>query len=426
MSQTNGHGGYWQRRKVSRRALLGAAGGATIGAAGIALAACGDGGGSAAGATATAPSDQPAVIGPVDQQKQRRLRTGLTAWDPTKTFDGYTLFAPFQSTTAYLVDMMGELVHTWELSDAPMERNVFTVSLLENGNLFAAIFQSAGDAPPFVFKGGLLQEVDWDGNVVWQVDDPDQHHDALVLPNGNLLVLRAEPLPDGYAERVSGGLPPSQGDLMWTDWVAEITREGETVWEWHAWEHMEPEDYPVNATDGRDEWTHGNSIAPLTDGNVIISFRNINTVGIIDRATGAFTKFLGAPEIAQQHHATELPNGNILLFDNGSHRLNSSLNYSRVIEVDRTTKEIVWEYVDQSILNFFSPFVSGAQRLPNGNTLIAEGNFGRIFEVTAEGEVVWEFVNPNFVLNPVLGEINMLFRAWRHPTDAFLGAPNGL
>ena len=46
--------------------------------------------------------------------------------------------------------------------------------------------------------------------------------------------------------------------------------------------------------------------------------------------------------------------------------------------------------------SFFSPYISGARRLPNGNTLITEGNFGRIFQVTTEGEVVWEYINPYF------------------------------
>lgn len=413
----------WQRRKVSRRALLGGAAGAAVGGAGLVLAGCGDDTPSAVAATATPEASS--IIGPVDQQKQRRLRTGLTAWDPTKTYDGYTIFAPFQDTTAYAVDMMGEVVNSWTLSEAPAERQIFSVALLDTGNLFAWLYVPGADAPPFVFKGGVMMEVDWDGNVVWQVEDPDQHHDAQVLPNGNLLVLRAEPLPDGYAERVSGGLPAAFGDVMWTDWVAELTLDGETVWEWHVWEHLAPEDYPINGVDGRDEWTHANGIAPMADGNVLISFRNINTLGVIDRETGEFTKLLGAPPLAQQHHPSILPNGNILLFDNGAHRADSALTYSRVVEIDPVSLEFVWEYVDQSILNFFSPLVSSAQRLPNGNTLIAEGNFGRIFEVTMEGEVVWEFVSPYFTLNPILGEVNTIFRAWRHPTDAFLGAPDG-
>ncbi len=49
---------------------------------------------------------------------------------------------------------------------------------------------------------------------------------------------------------------------------------------------------------------------------------------------------------------------------------------------------------------FYSPRISNAQRLPNGNTLICEGDFGRLFEVTRDGELVWEYVNPYFGEGP--------------------------
>ena len=410
--------GTWRDRALSRRGLLKAAAGATVGGAALAVAACSDGDGGA-DATATVRSGNPAVVGPVEQQRQRRVGTGLTGYDPTKTFDGYTLFATLQGTKAYVVDMMGEVVNTWTLTTDPRERSVFSVQLLENGNLFAAMHQQEEDAPPFVFKGGVLMEVDWDGNVIWQFEDEDQHHDARVLPNGNLLILRAEVLPPELEARVSGGRPAGQDYGMWTDWVAEVTREGETVWEWHARDHMAPEEYPINAVDLRDEWTHGNGIAQLPNGDVLISFRNVNTVAIIDRDSGDFTWTMGAPELAQQHDPSFLENGNVLIFDNGGHRENSGLNYSRVIEVDPATSEIVWEYIDATILNFFSPFVSSAQRLPNGNTFISEGNYGRLFEVTIDGEIVWEYINPFFILNPILGDVNTVFRAWRYPTEAF-------
>ena len=67
-----------------------------------------------------------------------------------------------------------------------------------------------------------------------------------------------------------------------------------------------------------------------------------------------------------------------------------------MIEVNPRTSQIVWEYHDQSLFDFFSPYISGAQRLANGNTLICEGCDGRIFEVTADGQVVWEYVSPYF------------------------------
>ena len=84
-----------------------------------------------------------------------------------------------------------------------------------------------------------------------------------------------------------------------------------------------------------------------------------------------------------------LPNGNLLIFDNGTLR-----GYSRVIELNPLTEEIEWEYTAEPKEDFFAPYISGAQRLPNVNTLICEGNKSHLFEVTPEGEIVWDFVNP--------------------------------
>ena len=80
--------------------------------------------------------------------------------------------------------------------------------------------------------------------------------------------------------------------------------------------------------------------------------------------------------IAGQHAPTPLENGNILIFDNGVHRLDDPLPFSRVIEVNPATNEIGWTYQDRPVSNFFSPRMGNAQRLPNGNTLINEASFG--------------------------------------------------
>ena len=426
-----------RKLKLSRRGFLVAAGGAAVGSAGLALGACGDNEENGGAAIATVEGDNgPIVKGPVEQQRQRRTRLGLTGWDPSKTFDGLTLFSPSLGSGAYLLDMEGREVHSWEITDADGPAKVWYVDLLENGNLFVLIHEAQGDAPQFVFKGGTIKELAWDGSVVWQFDDPDVHHDARLLPNGNLLLLRAEPVPPDMAGQIQGGLEGTEGPSIWTDWVAEVTLEGETVWEWHAWEHMDPEVDVSNPQDTREEWTHGNSVDQLPNGDALVSFRNINTVVIVDRESGEVTWKLKEPisreadgdgegevlvpsSLGQQHHASVLPNGNILIFDNGSHRPDNSVPFSRVLEVDPETSEIAWRYQDFTLMNFVSPFISGAQRLPNGNTLITEGNFGRMFEVTTEGELVWEYISDKFVVNPFLGENNSIFRAYRYPEDAF-------
>ncbi|MFQ5828675.1 MAG: hypothetical protein ACE5JD_05910 [Candidatus Methylomirabilia bacterium] len=74
-------------------------------------------------------------------------------------------------------------------------------------------------------------------------------------------------------------------------------------------------------------------------------FRHTSTVGVIDHRTGEIIWKIGPPPLAQQHDCRPLPNGNALIFDNGVHRFDHPMTWSRVIEVDPKTKKIVWEYV---------------------------------------------------------------------------------
>jgi hypothetical protein len=352
----------------------------------------------------------------VDQQKIRRLRTGLIAHDPARAQAGYTLFAPmFGDGTVYLVDMDGAVAHTWRM---PYRPGLYGY-LLDNGHLFYS-GKVMADLERFEawprFKGGAVVEVDWRGRTVWEIRHPDHHHDARKLRNGNVLLLCLRALPADLAGRVRGGLAGTEAEgLIYADYLLEMTTRGEVVWEWRSWEHLDPETFPVTPQDRRAEWTHGNTVAETADGHVVVSFRNISTVVMIERATGKLVWTLGGPPLAQQHDPRPLANGNLLIFDNGTHRRDHPATFSRVLEVDPRTRGIVWEYTDPSLFEFFSPYISGAQRLANGNTLICEGCHGRLFEVTREGEVVWEYVSPHFAQEPgAPGLNNWVFRAFRY------------
>jgi len=130
--------------------------------------------------------------------------------------------------------------------------------------------------------------------------------------------------------------------------------------------------------------------------------------------------------------------GNILVFDNGgwagygapnpgapTGHHNALRDHSRIIEFDPITLEIVWRYtareakymVPQNSYKFYSPTISSMQRLPNGNTLITEGNEGRLLEVTPEHETVWEYISP-YIQETRLGiRRNMVYRAYRVPYE---------
>ena len=114
-----------------------------------------------------------------------------------------------------------------------------------------------------------------------------------------------------------------------------------------------------------------------------------------------------------------LPNGNILTFDNGAYRKDQVIPWSRVIEVDPAANEIVWESREEPDSSFFSAYISGARRLPNGNTLITEGNSGRMFQVTPDKKVVWEYINPYSPEGPDGTPRNDVFRITYYlPEDA--------
>lgn len=98
----------------------------------------------------------------------------------------------------------------------------------------------------------------------------------------------------------------------------------------------------------------------------------------------------GQEDLDGQHHPTLLQNGNVLIFDNGARR-----KCSRIIELNPVSMDIVWEYRSEALTNFYSKSRNSSQRLPNGNTLITESDNGRVFEITNEGEIVWEFYNPD-------------------------------
>jgi hypothetical protein len=348
-------------------------------------------------------------------------KTGVTILDTEKVYPGYVLFTPLLGDSSmgtegvvYLINVRGEVVHTWTKDNAPGEY----AQLLPNGHLmYAGQSEKDVDVPPG--GGGLLEELDWDGNVVWSYENDFMHHDFEPLPNGNVASLVYAKIPPSLAEQVQGGLPGTELEdgSMWSDSIIEIDRDGEIVWAWNAWEHLDPAVDAIHPDINRQEWTHANSLRhleanPITGSEAyLISFRQISLIALVDRESGDIIWKWGPGVLSHQHDARPLDNGNILVFDNGEDPRDTPTGHtmprSRVVEVDprQDGGTVVWEYEaggiapvppERSILmwRFFSPIISGAQRLPNGNTMITEGVTGRLFEVTAEGDIVWEYVSP--------------------------------
>ena len=341
--------------------------------------------------------------GPIDPITWRRVaKTGLTAHNPDKACQGYTLYAPLNVTNAvFLIDMDGEEVHRWDL-DCQVGNYGY---ILPNGNLFvnAKIEDDLWNWTPTysLFKGGALREYDWDGNIVWEHIDLHHHHDGRRLPHGGAIYISMEQMDPGLAAKVKGGGEPME--LMLADVVREVDAGGNLLWEWHAAEHLDTELDILPEGCNRWEWTHLNAAFFLDDERVMLSSRQLSRIFVVEKSTGKVLERFGPGPFVGQHDPHLLANGNILVFDNGSYRDKGagSIVHSRVLEFDMKTREVVWEYKDTPMYSFQSAFLSGAEILPNGNILVAEGGRGRIFQITPKGEVVWEFINPYFDKNGV-------------------------
>jgi len=306
--------------------------------------------------------------------------------------------------------MEGRIVHRWHCP-----KGINHGYLLPNGHLLLRTPRSRDSGGfPGMPASDAVQELSWEGAVVWEYRNPALKRFAR-LPNGNTLLLLWEAMSVEQTRQVQGGYTtPQDPEQMLGDVVVEITPAGSVVYDWHAAQHLSPQEDVICPLESRMAWAGANDLTALDDGNFLISFRVLDTVALVDRRSGGFLWKWGQGQISHQHHPTLLPNGHVLLLDNGAHR--RGLSYSRVIEVDPRASEIVWEYHGDPLTSFFTQFTGGAERLPNGNTLIGEGYEGRLFEVTPRGEVVWEWISPFFMQDPQ-GYANRIFRAHRYGPD---------
>ena len=328
-----------------------------------------------------------------------------------------------------------------------------------------------------VWKFDKKELVDDDGDKRWIAR---QHHDyqregnpvGYYVPgmeakteSGNTLILCHE---DVYNKKISE-------HRLLDDVFIEVDWEGNIVWEWHVSQHFNELGFSEIAKNvlarnpnihenggGQSDWMHINSMSVLGPNkwydagderfnpeNIIWDAREANIMAIISKKTGKIVWKIGPDfteskelriigQIIGQHHCHMIPKGlpgegNILLFDNGGwagYGMPSRCSrdggkadlrdHSRVLEIDPTTLEVVWEFSGRTFggmmgivadSKFYSPLISSAQRLPNGNTLICEGCYMRMFEVTPDKEVVWEFIAP------FKGMREMVYRAYRYPYD---------
>jgi hypothetical protein len=353
-------------------------------------------------------------------------KIGLTHSE-NEAFPGYTIFCSVMGHHATMVDMEGQIVHQWH-----HDEGIQHLKLLDNSNLLIQTcpLKDAGGRENSGGSAGAMIELEPNGETIWEHRDIAQHHDYIRLANGNTVYLAWEPIPLDISKQIKGGHSHEEDpEYMWGDVIREVDAMGKIVKEWHSWEHLDFDKDVICPLESHKEWTHANSLEVLDNGDWLVSFRLTSTVVIINYDSGDIIwrwgpdqvaaehdpKKWGSGELSHQHNAQMLPNGNIMVFDNGCHRKRGP-SFSRIVEIDKDSREFVWTYAAPTILAFYSFMVSGCSRLPNGNTLITEGASGKIFEVTEKHKVVWEYVSP-WSLPGKFGPSPAVFRAYRIGLD---------
>ncbi len=367
---------------------------------------------------------------------------------------GYVLFAPLHSKTTYLIDKCGKQVHTWKSAYPPGQ----SVYLLPNGDLLRTAndsnktFKGGGTLERYNWDNKLK----WSYSISSTTEC--QHHDICPLPNGNILVLvwekksREDALASG---RDPGLLKDCIWSEKILELKPQGKNSAAIVWEWHAWDHLvqeydslkknyssvkkNPQLIHLNFAVTPDaDWLHFNSISyNATLDQILVSNRNFSEIFILDHGTtsleaathaggksgkgGDLLYRYGNPVVYNggilqvlfgQHNAHWIEaglkdEGKILLFNNGMGRrrdIYSSIdlitpptdekgNYGPIENTGYT--QIYSENQNEDMGGtFFSPNVSSAQRLSNGNTLVCSGATGQFCELDENNNSVWLYVNP--------------------------------
>ncbi|MCP3981675.1 MAG: hypothetical protein GY716_20435 [bacterium] len=352
--------------------------------------------------------------------------TGLVHRDPARSSPGYTLYTMQMLARADLIDEYGEVVRSWSDPDAARWARA---ELLPDGDLLAIGVDAEGVDGLRVPDGArYVMRMTWEGRVRWK-RRITAHHDVELTPAGDLLVLT-------FKRKRLPRIHP-QLDVR-DDHVTRLDEQGNIVDEISLLEALgsRPDVLSLSRGGPNDlgvrpwlDMFHANSVESMrrpdlarthslySGNNVLVCMRHQNAVAMIDAVRREAVWAWGSGELSGPHDAQVLANGNILIFDNGLGR-----GWSRVVELNPLTRSVVWEYRATPAEAFYTASKGSAQRLPGGTTLIADSDGGRAFEVTPEGEIVWDFFCPHEV-EP--GQRAAIVRAVRHGRESIDGLLDG-
>ena len=324
---------------------------------------------------------------------------GVVRFDRERACPGYNLYTIRNKCRAELVDMDGKVVRAWQrLRSSRWERSV----LMPDGDLLV-IGYDRSDLPAnqIADESRFIQRLDWNDRQIWK-RQLTVHHDVEEMPDGRLMTLT-------FSRRQLPAI--SATTVARDDEITLLNQSGEVLERMSLYDAVaaRPEIFPLQevapSTVGGPEWIdifHANSVEwtarpglpgkhPIYEpGNILVSMRNQDRIAVFNLARRELIWAWGLGELSGQHDAQILENGHIMIFDNGMKQ-----QRSRIIEFDPIRGEIVWTYEAPNPKSFYSMAMGGNQRLPNGNTLIADSLAGTAFEVTPAGDVVWEFRCPH-------------------------------
>ncbi|MCO1335737.1 aryl-sulfate sulfotransferase [Microbulbifer sp. OS29] len=254
------------------------------------------------------------------------------------------------------------------------------------------------------------------GDLLESFELPAYHHDALLLDNGNLLVLT------NSTETIDGQL--LQGDV-----ILEIDSQGNTVWEWSAFDHLDTQRFPGELarrvlTGGALDWTHSNALNySSADNTILLSSRSQSWVVNIDHQSGDVQWVMGRDSgvserfseklfslqngswMASQHAAMLTSGGEILIYDNRNEaELSGEIYNSRAVKYLLDTEEMTAQQTWEFIAPKYTQSLGDVDELAGGNILLCAGGpssaasgidrNAHIVEVTVggEAETAWELI----------------------------------
>ena len=335
-------------------------------------------------------------LGYLSGYEESPFEIGVTLHDTAMAYQGYNIIISGHGPGVSLIDMNGEVVHSWFNSDVSLY-GIWPDAQDQEIQIdfwLRSYLADNGDLTVMVEAGGIVR-VDKDSNLLWTSEYNGAHHDVDVDENGNVYTIgryihiNDRYFPDKYISEDYICILDSLGneirristlDVLANSSYAPVLRrmpDGGDVLHCNTIEFirpgMLPEDY----------------VGPLRPGTVILCHRAIDLVCAVDLEEES-VYWAESDLWHMQHQPTVLSDGSMLIFDN-----QGMGEISTILQFDPDTEEVLWFYRGDDEHPFYSVGSGSCQRLPNGNTLITESMMGRAFEVTPEGEIVWEFYNPH-------------------------------